>query len=185
MLKKLFGSGLVALCCSMAQAAPQQWSFTYTGFQDVGANTFLPGEVLSGVFRGEDRDGDGVIGSGELSALMVAGVDFIACQTQEFYQCGISSFAYKPGGTLNFGLGYMAHDPEFYVRAGGYITAGVSHRTYRDEPGKHTERTLGWTPETSFLISAVPEPATYGMLAFGLGLVVVAARRQHRFLQKH
>lgn len=45
------------------------------------------------------------------------------------------------------------------------------------------ERTLNWTPGTTFLVSVVPDPTTYGMLVFGLALVGVAARRQRRFLR--
>ena len=183
MLKKLFGGSLIALCCSAAYAAPQQWNFTYTGFHDVAANSFLPAEVLHGVFGGEDRNRDGVIGVAELSQLVVAGVDFISCQTQQFFECGIGVFSYKPGAALDFKVDYFAHDPEFLVRAGGVITTGVAQYRYRDEPGQHTERTLNWTPGTTLLVSAVPEPTTYGMLAFGLGLVGVAARRQRRFLR--
>ncbi len=41
---------------------------------------------------------------------------------------------------------------------------------------------LNWTPRAAFLVSPVPEPTTYAMLAVGLGLVVVAGRRQRRFL---
>ena len=44
-------------------------------------------------------------------------------------------------------------------------------------------RIIHWTPAARFLVSPVPEPITYTMLGVGLFLVVVAARRQRRFLR--
>ena len=42
---------------------------------------------------------------------------------------------------------------------------------------------MNWTPGTTLLVSAVPEPTNYSLLAFGMILGAVAARRQRRCLR--
>ena len=53
------------------------------------------------------------------------------------------------------------------LSAAAYAPAGAMH----------------WTPAARMLVTPVPEPITYTMLGVGLALVVVAARRQRRFLR--
>jgi len=198
MLKQLVGGCLIALCCGMAQAGGGQWALTDTGFHDAAAKRFLPDEKRDGVIKGADRNDDGLIDASELSRLVVAGVDFIACQTQAFVDCGSNRFAYEPGGApdvllpyaglahvglTHVGIADLVHDPRYLVRAGGDIVSAVSRTSYRDAPGRHAVGPLAWPPATTFLISAVPEPTTYGMMVVGLGLVGVAARRQRRYLR--
>lgn len=88
-------------------------------------------------------------------------------------------------GPLQGGFDHLAHDVRYvqsaaYSRA--YLATAATGRNYRNSFGA-AERTLNWTPGTALLVSAVPEPTNYSLLAFGMLLVAVAARRQRRFLR--
>jgi len=88
-------------------------------------------------------------------------------------------------GPLQGGFDHLARDVQ-YVQSAAFNNPSLANvgsgRVYPGTFGAG-ERTLNWTPGTSLLVSAVPEPTNYSLLAFGLLLVAVAARRQRRFLR--
>jgi hypothetical protein len=92
-------------------------------------------------------------------------------------------------GPLQGGFDHLAHEVQFVQSAafsGSYLASAGSGRRLGNSFGSGFgagERTLNWTPGTTLLVSAVPEPTNYSLLAFGMILVAVAARRQRRFLR--
>ncbi|CUI05710.1 PEP-CTERM sorting domain-containing protein [Massilia antarctica] len=93
--------------------------------------------------------------------------------------CGLFEFSYTPGGALNFYTAWST-DPWGEGVAGGHAISGVEVKEHAYWPGGSASYTLRWTGNTVFHITPAPEPASYGMLALGLGVLAVGARRRSR-----
>jgi hypothetical protein len=175
------------ICASLAAWAlpghAETWHFAYQGFHDANANTYLPDRIITGSFSGHDADGNGALERAEITSLVLNGRDYAACESQsnEFWRCGIDYFSYQ-GGTLRFRAGINAADPEQWVGNAHYYIAGDQELGFEFHPGYFAYWSYRWTPETTFTISAVPEPGTWALLLAGLPLAAFAARRrkQHR-----
>jgi len=178
-MPRTFLCAVLAACAIPGHA--ETWSFEYQGFHDSLAGTFLPERKLTGSFSGQDSDGDGVVARAEILSLVVNGVDFIACESHsnEYYRCGTEAFAYRDG-TLSFTVGQSGRDPEGYVGAGHLYTTGEREYRYEFWPGQFAEWEYRWTPETTFAITAMPEPGTWALLLAGVPLALFEIRRRRK-----
>lgn len=183
-MNKLLPTGALLLCCTAAHAAPIAWGFSFNGFYDSVSSSFLPDEVISGSFRGNDLDGDGLLAKEELLSLVVGELDYVACASDSnaFHTCGATGFSFSPDSGLYFSVGSYGSDPEGWVGGGRLITTGDQHYAYAFKPGMTTERHLYWTAETTLtMMSQAPEPHAWLMLAGGLlGLGWRGRRSWHR-----
>jgi hypothetical protein len=161
----------------------ETWNFAYQGFQDRAANIFLPDRIITGSFAGHDANANGAIERAEITSLVLNDFDYVACESQsnEFWRCGTEHFSYQDGKLL-FRAGFNAADPEGWVGGAHYFIAGDQELGFDFRPGYFVNWSYHWTPQTTFTISAVPEPGTWALLLAGLPLAAFAARRrkQHR-----
>ncbi|MBA5607916.1 PEP-CTERM sorting domain-containing protein [Duganella sp. FT3S] len=198
MLKQFLYGGMLAACCSLAQAstiAPTEYAFSWTGF-NVAAGYDMPWfdatRTVSGTFAGVDANHDSVIELNELSNLTINGTEYVHCAYNSGYNtCGVSAFSYSQAGGLqlnaqrtlynsppgpdDWSASQISYDVQ---RRSGYIDDMTFGRM---QPPMGLE--LQMTPETItnvHQVSAVPEPQTYAMLGAGLLLLSVAAKRRTR-----
>lgn len=180
-MKKLLTTGALLLGCAAAHADPVSWGFSFAGFYDQEANLFLTDEVISGSFKGDDMNGNGLLEIGELTTLVVGELDYIACaaNSNAYYQCGATAFSFSPDAGLSFSVGSYGNDPEGWVGGGKLITVGDMHYAYEYNPMATNERHLRWTSDTTLTImSQAPEPGTWAML--GVGLLGIGWRLRQR-----
>lgn len=167
-----------------AHAQSSHWTFSYTGFYDREAAVFLPDMTLSGTFSGSDANGDGVLERDELGSLTIGTTDYVACAagSNATYHCGADSFRFAPDSGLSFSVGEYGSDPEGWVGSGHIVTTGDSIFDYQFNPNASSEHHFDWTGATTLsVLSAVPEPASYAMLAVGLaGMAAMALHRRRR-----
>ena len=172
------------LCASLAACAipghAETWDFTFQGFHDPVTDTFVADRTLTGSFAGHDDDGDGTVSRAEITTLFLDGYDYVGCQGQsnDFWKCGTEAFSYTPGSALQFTAGQGGADPEGWVGAGHYYVAGQQEYGFSFHPNQFHTWSYQWTPETTFTISAVPEPASWAFLLGGMPLAAWAARRR-------
>jgi hypothetical protein len=165
-MKLILSTGALLFCSALAQATPVHWAFSYTGFYDAEAATFLPDMRLAGSFTGNDSDGDGVLERDELRSLMFGGKDYVACAaaSNPYYHCGADSFAFSSAGGLAFSLGEYGGDPEGWTSAGTIVTSGEMRYDYRIDPYTTSEHHLYWTDATALqMISLLPVTGTSKM----------------------
>jgi len=167
---------MLAFCCSLAQADipdPTRWHFEWTGFYDVQSHTF-DNTTLRGSFGGIDANNNGQIETSELTELIINGVDYANCRNSFPSLCGVDYFSFKVGGELTFTSGYR-NVFDTYSHSERYV-AGDRITWVDSSLAGNTERTWLFTDQTSYLLTPVPEPQTWDMLA--AGLLLLAIRRK-------
>lgn len=186
-----------ALGSASAAAQPIHWNFSYTGFYDREAATFLDGQQLRGTFAGDDANDDGTLDLAELTSLLIDGTDYAACATgAPGAYCGTDRFAYSADGGLSFSLGSYGGDPEGLAGGGRLIATGDMDYAYRYDPTTNSERHLLWTDATRLVmqdavltaaaVGTVPEAPPWALLLLGAGAMgglqrlqrLLAARRR-------
>ena len=182
----------LALClaapASAALAADSTWAFVYEGFvhtytnwQGTTAPVFKPHEKLRGSFSGTDANGNGTLEHSELSSFVVLGTDYLNCPLP-YASCGLSSFSFGANGDLQFNTSYGSQDPDGYFYR--YFTADVGstwEEGLSSTVASPYDNVYAWTPQTTLLVTSVPEPAAWQLLgAGGLLLGVVGVRRRRR-----
>ncbi|OEZ61541.1 PEP-CTERM sorting domain-containing protein [Duganella sp. HH105] len=170
MLKKTLAIAALISTCLTAQAAPQTYNFSYTGAFNDWFQTWNPDYSLTGSFKGEDTNLDGVISKNELSWLIVDGYNYLHC----WENCAVNYFSYDLKKSLSFYVySRYVYDGTWYS-----TTSKSSDGTYHDM--EHWPWSVNdiHTNNTVFAIS-VPEPSTYAMMGAGLlGLALVQRRRK-------
>jgi hypothetical protein len=180
---------LVLASAASAQAAPVNVSITIQGAQFLSDEHYEtqpavwdPSARLVVSFSGEDINGDSIITKNELTSLTAVGGSFFNLNllqpSDENFSYYIPSFSYR--------------NPQDYTIYGYFNYAYYPPVTEYGESVKLTQDTQKWgwwndngdtsvwvgTSDSVVTVSAVPEPATIGMLALGLSIVGLAARRR-------
>lgn len=177
----------------LARAESIDWSFTYTGFHATWSTTHnifgtttreevLPDAEISGLFRGTDADGDGILERDELSSFVVGAIDYTGCALNptRAMMCDLGHFSYViDEQQLSFSSGWHGND-EAFMGWGGWVIAGEEAVDYSYNDYSESTTTLAWTGQTrlSFQqLAPVPEPGSGAMAAAGLALLAWLRRR--------
>ena len=157
-----------------AQAA----QFTYTGFYHEETAQWRPTASISGYFESHDLDGDGIHERNEVTEFVINGQRFVG-GCGEASLCGLWNFSWVPGGALDFSASYgMLSSETGEAWADWKIDSGVRvHSIWNTGSGWKSD-TLSWRPETTLLMTSVPEPGAYAMLAVGLAVIGLRRRRK-------
>ncbi|WP_164558093.1 PEP-CTERM sorting domain-containing protein [Massilia atriviolacea] len=169
-----------ALLAGSARAEATFRQFSYTGFFHEEAGQFLPNARVQGHFVSEDLNGDGRLEHSEVSSFVLGGQEYVGGCGPEVFLCGLFEFSYTPGGALMFETSWTTDPWNEAGIAGGEAISGFEVKEYSYWMGNPASYTLRWTEDTLFEISPVPEPATYAMLALGLGVLAWRGRRLRR-----
>jgi hypothetical protein len=179
MLKPSFLIAAAVLSAS-AHAESTFREFSYTGLFHEEAGQFLPNVKVGGNFYSDDLNGNGIVERSEVSSFVLNGQQYVGDCGAEVFLCGLFEFSYTPGGALMFETAWTTNPWDEAGVAGGEAYSGVEFKEYSYWLGVPASTTLRWTAQTVFSISPVPEPASYGMLALGLGIVALRSRRRLR-----
>lgn len=195
MYKKLLCAALLAAGTACVHAAETTWTFAYQGFVD--AETGAPVNYkLTGAFRGEDLNADGILVADELTYFRADGYEYLkpedpsdlnpggcARTWNPYLKCTIGGFSYKTTGQLDFSVTRWGND-EASSSWGGQIVTGNYMSSYRGngDAGTYDSSRYNWTDQTTFTISPppVPEPSAALLLPAGLAVLVAARRRQRK-----
>lgn len=165
-----------AVLASSAQAGSTFREFSYTGFFHEEAGQFLPNARVQGHFVSDDLNGDGRLEHSEVTSFVLGGQEYAGDCGPDVFLCGLFEFSYTPGGALVFETSWTTDPWNEAGIAGGEARSGVEVKEYSYWMGVPESTTLRWTGDTRFAISPVPEPATYAMLALGLGVLAWRSR---------
>lgn len=167
---------------SAAQAEVEHFGVKFQGFYDEQVGAFNPDLILYASFDADDLNGDGTYSVEELIRFDFASLQWresnTGCQFDYPTEVCLNSFSYTLGGAPSFSASKFVSDEmrpwSVYIETGYqylYVTEG-------------SPSVWNWTDATQtyvngISVSPVPEPAQYGMLATGLGMLALA-RRQRR-----
>ena len=167
-----------AALATSAHAATTISQFTYTGFFHEEGGQFLPNASIHGYFETDDLNANGVLERDEVTSFVLRGQEYVGWRCgPEVAMCGLWEFSYTPGASLNFYTSWSTDPWNEAGVAGGTARSGVEIKEFSYWMGNSATYTLRFTEDTIFEISPVPEPATYGMLALGLGVLAWRSRR--------
>ncbi|WP_181259298.1 PEP-CTERM sorting domain-containing protein [Pseudoduganella armeniaca] len=183
MLRRLFCTALLA-ASACAQAQETTWHFTYQGFINAETGVFDATRSLTGEFRGNDANADGIVALDEITDLTVGDLTYLSpsggcvASTSPYLSCRVYGFSYTRTGELDVGVSYSGND-EFFTGWYGSVRTGDRITTGRYSDIESVESNYLWSDRTTFTISPapVPEPGTLPMAMAGLALVAVVARR--------
>ena len=166
-----------ALLAGSAHAGSTFREFSYTGLFHEEAGQFLPDARVQGHFVSDDLNGDGILEHSEVTSFVLGGQQYVGDCGPDVFLCGLFEFSYTPGGALLFETSWTTDPWNEAGIGGGEALSGVEFKEYSYWLGVPRSTTLRWTEDTRFEISPVPEPATCGMLALGLGVLALRSRR--------
>lgn len=189
-MKKILMSVVGALSLVSAQAAEQNWSFSYTGMylsQWRGDEFWDANKVMSGMFSGNDSNHDGVLTRNEVTHFTIdgTGLDFANCANSDMYfTCNLAD---------NFRFQIGVNPPVFFAHSFEVIEGeGLYQNDYRQSG--HNYHVTPWlnaggngsdwmvTSATRFVINGqtapVPEPESWAMMLAGMGLLGMVVRRR-------
>ncbi|HEX8614326.1 MAG TPA: PEP-CTERM sorting domain-containing protein [Telluria sp.] len=193
MVKKMI-CGLALMGCALSsQAAEQGFDWSYTGFIPSYSSErqpmpeygeFNPGHVLKGRFFAEDRNLDGAFSAAEVTSFTVYGESFMNCTGVR--ECGLQAFSYTPGGALTFdvydSVEYGSYGSGWSRTSRTYNASNRFYTVYENDWSQSGASAVDYnfTAQTTFAISAVPEPQTWLMLGAGIALLGMVKRRRAR-----
>ncbi len=143
---------------------------------------------LYGSFSGTDLDHNNQIDLAELTDLVIGdrfgARHYMDCASAPYdHTCSLTSFTYVLGGTLNF----TARQRDMVDYGGGeyeartkVFVAGAYIERWWQLPGFFWLGYENFTPQTTFMITTVPEPHAYAGLGAGLLLLAALARRNKK-----
>lgn len=167
----------LALGCACAHGETT-WTFTYTGFYLEEEQRFVPDMQLGGWFTGSDANGNGIIELPELTSLVIPNlnipVNLLACgyEYPMDFQCTVDRFSYSEQDGLDLRSISTSSNRDNGLGQRDDVTTGeLWQRTvFVSRTGYWDDRHWQWTEQTTLnVVSSVPEPGQYGMLALGLG----------------
>lgn len=181
MIKKWISAALLATACASASAAPQSYYFTYTGIYEINPfwpedSTWRPDYRLSGRFDGEDTNHNNVIEKSEITYLRVGERNYLNCTPED--HCGAGGFSFNTSTrdlTFDVYVRYVSEGSSY----GGWEASNHGITNEFDFP-PYSRQSL-WTADTKVMITSVPEPTAFLMMASGLlGLGLLRHRSGQR-----
>jgi hypothetical protein len=176
MLKKLMIASALSACTS-AGAAERTFEFTYQGFFAEHENAFEGDKILKVEITVNDLNGDGSYSHDELVSLLAGNIQnhgfcgFMSC---------VTGFSWTPGSEPSYFASYAWDNTVDFTQS--TIHSGDEFTEFFASNGFNYDLTWKWTDATQGTvkeITAVPEPASYGMLAAGLVTIAALGRRRY------